>query len=138
MPHHPIAHTADIGFQVSAQTLEGLFAEAAAAFTDCLVEKRGALAVQERRTVRLEAQSFEELLVAWLEELLFLFETKGLIGVEFKVARCELKNFEAEVEGVEWDEKKQPLKTQIKAVTYHGLKIEKKPSGFTAQIILDV
>lgn len=136
--YQPIAHTADIGFQVSAPTLAGLFEEAAYAFTDCLVESAGKGAPPDSRRIRLEAESYEELLVGWLEELLFLFETKGWIGTAFKVENCDLKNFSARVDLCEWDENKQPLKTQIKAVTYHGLKIEKTPAGFSAQIILDV
>lgn len=137
MAIEPIAHTADIGFRVSAPTLASLFEEAAIAFTDCLVEK-GPGEVEKRQIIRLEADSFEELLVAWLEELLFLFETKGLVGIEFEVRRCALKNFEAEAGFREWDEKKEALKTQVKAVTYHGLQIRKIERGYEAQIILDV
>lgn len=138
MAYAPISHTADIGFQVSGPTLEGLFAEAALAFTDCLVEKGGSGESQTTQTIRLEAESFEELLVAWLEELLFLFETKGFIGVEFRVKHCGLKDFLAEVSLAEWDEQAEPLKTQVKAVTHHGLQIKKTEKGYEAQIILDV
>lgn len=138
MATRPISHTADIGFKISSATLGGLFEEAAAAFTDCLVEKGGLSVPKTRQTFRLEAASLEELLVTWLEELLFLFETKGLVGVTFDVKHCEIKNFEAEVGLMEWDEKDQPLKTQVKAVTYHGLQVKKTERGFEAQIILDV
>ena len=74
----------------------------------------------------------------WLEELLYLFETKNFVGHRFQVEKCDRNELKAAIEGVDWNEKEQPLKTQIKAVTYHGLEIQKTANGYETQVILDV
>lgn len=137
MFYQPISHTADIGFKVWGRTLEELFANAARALTDCLVEISDAASTQTV-FVQLTAESREELLVKWLEEVLYHFETESLIGLSFNVTRCEPADFRAAIHGIEWDPARQPLKTQIKAVTFHELEILKKGDQFEVQIILDV
>lgn len=137
MFYQPISHTADIGFKVWGKTLEELFSNAARALTDCLVEVSAEESTQTV-FVHLKAESLEELLVQWLEEVIFHFDTEGLIGIGFNVTKCALDDFRASIHGVEWDSARQPLKTQIKAVTFHELAIQKKGDQFEVQVILDV
>lgn len=137
MFYQPIPHTADIAFKVWGKTREELFANAARALTDCMVETCDGVATQTV-FVQLEAESFEELLVKWLSEVLYSFETQELVGLGFTVSCCELKLFKASIHGVKWEPAKQPLKTQIKAVTFHELKIEKNADRYEVQVILDV
>lgn len=137
MFYQPISHTADIGFRVWGKTLEELFANAARALTDCLVEVSDTQATQTV-FVQLTAENREELLVKWLEEVLYHFETESLLGLGFNVTCCELDRFKATIHGMEWNPTLQPLKTQIKAVTFHELEIVKKADQFEVQVILDV
>lgn len=137
MPYTFISHTADIGFRVWGKTLRELFQDAAKAVVASMMEV-GRETPKEEVSIELKASSLEELLVKWLEETLFLFETKNFVGLVFKIESCKPKNFRATIVGVDWDEKKQTLKTQIKAVTYHGLEIQKTEKGYEAQVILDV
>lgn len=137
MFYQPISHTADIGYKVWGKTLEELFSNAARALTDNLVEISDT-AADKTLFVQLTAESKEELLVKWLEEILFHFETENLIGLSFTVSKVDLKDFRATIHGIDWDPAKQPLKTQIKAVTFHEMEIKEKDGKFEVQVILDV
>lgn len=137
MFYQPISHTADIGFKVWGKTLEELFSNAARALTDQMIEVPDTEAKQTI-FVQLRADSLEELLVKWLEEVLFHFETSSLVGLGFTVSRCNLEDFRATIHGIEWDPTKHPLKTQIKAVTFHELSIHQREDQYEVQIILDV
>lgn len=138
MPFEPIAHTADIAFKIWGESLEELFSEGGKALTGAMVEIAGGCSPSQTKKIHLEAPSLEELFVKWLEEILFLFETEGFVGLEFDIQRCEPKKLEAVLKGMEWDETAQPLKTQIKAVTYHGLEIKRTSEGYETEVILDV
>ena len=79
-----VPHTADIAARLRGPTLPALFEAAAAAFTEALTDRTVVRATAERR-VELAAPDLEQLLVDWLEELLFLFETEGFLPGETDV-----------------------------------------------------
>lgn len=137
MFYQPIDHTADIGFKVWGKTLEELFSNAARALTDCLVEVSDT-AGDKTIFVQLSAESLEELLVKWLQEILYCFETQSFLGLSFNVTHADCKNFKASIHGIDWDPAIQSLKTQIKAVTFHEMAIKKIGDRYEVQIILDV
>lgn len=136
MSFKAISHTADIGFEVKGKTLPELFSESAKALTGCLIEISDESFTQTL-PVELTANSAEELLVRWLEEILFLFETKAFVGLIFDMA-VDQNQLKAIIRGREWEEEREHLKTQIKAVTFHGLEIKKTKTGYEATVILDV
>jgi SHS2 domain-containing protein len=72
--HRPLEHTADVGIEVDAPSRETLFAEAAVALADTLTASRAVRPALERE-VEVEAADDELLLVDFLSEVLFLFET---------------------------------------------------------------
>ena len=87
-------------------------------------------------TVKQQGQNREELFINWLNELLSLSSVKGLIFTGFKIKNLSDSSLEAEVSGVDIANYK-GIK-EIKAATYHGLKIEKTESGWLAEVIFDV
>lgn len=140
MGYRFVEHTADLGIEVWGESLDELFAEALVAFTDTLTEVER---VDEQRevTIELSAPGLEELLVAWLEELLFLYETEGLLCRRAEVAVVELPDgptLAAGAFGEVHDLDRQPLKTLVKAITYHRLAVTRKAGGYRAQVILDL
>ena len=142
MTKHPpgsfefIDHTADVGILVTAPTPEGMFETAALAFTE-LVTNVDSLNLRLERKFRLHEDDMEALLVAWLQELLYLLDTEDLIFGRFQV---DLQNFslEATAWGEVFDPEIHPMKTEIKAVTYHQLEVEKSHRGWQAQVIFDI
>ena len=143
MAYELLEHTADLGVVVTAPTLEGLYAEALRALTDCITEV-AAVAPREGRRIGLAAADRELLLVDWLGEALYLFETEGLV---FSAAEVELQGgredgaaarLEARLHGESFDSRRHPLKVQIKAVTYHGLEVRETEEGWRARVIFDI
>lgn len=132
-----IEHTADIGIEVQGPDLPGLFINAARGLVDFIVDVRE-VGEKQTRKISLDAGIREELLVKWLEEILYLFEVKDLIVVDFDIKKLENKKLEADVTCIPFSPKIQKPKHQIKAVTYHNLTIREERDRFSATIIFDI
>ncbi|MFA5090877.1 MAG: archease [Candidatus Omnitrophota bacterium] len=134
-----IEHTADIGIRVKGKDSEDLFKNAALAMFDIIAEKKDKARSESRQRkieVRQEAGSLEELLVNWLNELLSLSAAEELIFFNFQ--SLQLKNNKLKVEVIGRGFVDYIIKTEIKAATYCGLKLEQVYSGWQAEIIFDV
>ena len=136
-PYRRIAHTADLGMVVRGEDLTDLFTKAAWSFFDLMVETQHIDLVKERAIV-VEAPDREALLVAWLGELLYLFEVHRLVFGQFSIRSLTPTSLQASVWGEFYDLEKHRLKTAIKAVTYHQIHIWKKKGGWRARIIFDL
>ena len=140
MPWAVVEHTADVGIEVRAPTLESLFADAAAGFCDVITEA-ARLGEGEERAFAVEAPGLDLLLVAWLEELLFRFDTTGVLyprgeaSVEGHGGSWSLR---ARMRGERFDARRHPLKVQVKAITYHGLEAARDEHGWRARVIFDI
>jgi len=132
-----IPHTADIGVKAYGSDLKELFSNAAYAMFDIIADLDG-LTASTTRSIEARAENNEELLVAWLDELLYHFYTRQTIFFDFSIITLEPGIIRATVTGRELGENRNRLKTEIKAVTYHELKIEETNGGFSASIIFDV
>lgn len=132
-----IEHTADIGIKAYGKDLKDLFINAAYGMFDIIADLEG-LKPATSIKVELTAGNTEELLVAWLDELLYNFYTKNIIFADFKIIDLSDTSMKAEVFGKHIGDKKSRLKTEIKAATYHDLKIEEKSGTYEVQIIFDV
>jgi len=132
-----VDHTGDIGVRVFGETLSQLFEQAAQALTFILTDPE-TIAPKQTRKLVLEARTGEELLITWLNELVYLFDTEGLLFKEFTILTLGDHHLEAEARGEVFDEGRHPIKTTVKAATYHQLKIENRKGVWTAQVIFDL
>lgn len=132
-----IEHTADLGFKAYGETLEELFVHAAEAFFEALVAPES---VEERkeRSIKVGAEVLDNLMVSWLGELLYLYDTERLVFKRFQVKRIKDNQLEAIARGEVLDPARHEIKTGIKAVTYHQLYVKEAEGGWEAQVILDV
>lgn len=130
-------HTGDLGVRVFGGSLPQLFEQSAQALTFILTDP-DSLRVQESRKIRLEAKTDEELLITWLNELVYLFDTEGLLFKNYNVLSVHDHHLEALAQGESYDEGRHPIKTTVKAATYHQLKIENRQGVWTAQVIFDL
>lgn len=133
-------HTGDIGVDLEAPTLGGLFAAAAEAFTATLTELD---TVQPREThpVTLAAPSADLLLVEWLSELLYRFDVHRWLArsADLKVSPTgDRVQLEGSVTGEPFDPTRHPIHVLVKAVTYHGLHVTPTENGWTARVIFDI
>lgn len=114
-----------------------LFANAARGLFQLITELESIREVVERR-IGAQAPDQDALLVAWLNELVYLFDTKHLLFRRFQIVQCSRTNIRAKAYGEPVDPKRHEIKTGVKSATYHGLAIRKGKNGYTARIIFDV
>lgn len=143
MGYRFLSHTADTGVEAWAPTREELFAEALTAFTDTVTDV-GRVRPQLVRELEVAAPGLPDLMVEWLEELLYRFETEGILfaAAEVTVTADEeedLLTLTARARGEEYDPGRQPLKILVKAVTYHHLEVGEGADGsWRARVIFDI
>jgi len=130
-------HTADIGVRAYGKDLKELFENAAFAMFDIIADLEE-LSGDTVEHFELEADSREELLVSWLDELLYNFYTKQLIFYEFHVEELTENRLKAKAMARPVGANRNRLKTEIKAATYSDLNIKKSEGRFEVEIIFDV
>ncbi len=132
-----IEHTADIGIKVQGNNLGELFRNAALAMFDIMAEKKKP-GVKNRTEIKIEQKgdNLEELFVNWLNELLSLSAVKELIFSEFQINKVDNNTLQAIATGEGIADYR--VNTEIKAATYHQLKLEEAKTGWRAEVIFDV
>ena len=135
--YEQFSHTADIGVRVYGRTLKDLFDNAAFAMFDIIADLEG-LKGELVQDVELTASDQEELLIAWLDELLYNFYTKKIIFYKFDVDILSQDLLRAKAFGRSVSENPNRLKTEIKAATYYNLKIRKLDDYYQVDIVFDV
>ena len=132
-----IDHTADIGILAYGADMKQVFANAARGLFS-IITNLDSVAVKESRNIQVTAPDPEALLVQWLNELIYLFEAREILFNRFEITSITDTELSAKAFGEKINLAKHELKTQVKAVTYHMLKIEQYEVGFRAQVIFDV
>ena len=132
-----LEHTADERIAVRAPDLETLFARAAWAMVSIMADpERVENKISERVTV--SGRDRESLLVKWLSEINVRMQTQGRIYGRFDVKSMTSTGLEAQIGGEDVDVERHGVHTEIKAVTYHGLQVEKTHGSWEAHVIFDV
>jgi SHS2 domain-containing protein len=132
-----IDHTADVGIIAYGACVEELFSNAALALFSLITEPES---VEEKLHLDLEISSVDRdsLLVEWLNELIYLFDTKHILFSRFDIESLTHNQLKATCYGEDFDPMKHKIKMGVKAATYHMLKLDKNGDGCKAQIILDI
>jgi len=135
-----LEHTADIGIVAYGKTKREVFINAAKGMCEIIAGENKNLKENFYDKIKLEADNLEGLLFAWLNELLYIGETKLIILNKFKIKELSDFQIKAEVEGMKINPPFVKIEKEIKAVTYHRLEIKKdEESGlWRAQIIFDI
>ena len=132
-----LEHPADIGFEAFGSTREEVFANAARALFHLIVDLDS---VEPRRAVEVQLEGSDPagLLVNWLSELLYLNDAEGWLFSEFEVERLDDRSLAAQVRGEKFDRTRHRAKLQVKAITYHQLKLERTAEGWQARVYVDI
>jgi len=143
LPHNPmknyeiLEHTADIGIRVKSLTLEGLFKNAGLAITDLSAEKQKIQDPEKHKiVVTQKAANAEELFVNWLNELLSASAAEALIFEDIQISQINEQFVDAIAIGTAIRNYK--INLEIKAATYHQLKLQKTGLLWQAEVIFDV
>ena len=130
-------HTADIGIEAEASTREELFAEMARALFSLIVERFDAVETREEVAVDLPPDDDEYLLFDWLNELLYQFDTARLVFTQFEV-RFDDEGLHARAWGEPFDPARHGVGHEVKAITYHQLRVAKEGNLWKGRVIVDI
>jgi len=135
-----LEHTADIGIAAYGKTKREVFINAAKGMYNIITEDKREFKENFSHHIKLTAENLENLLVAWLSELLYLSETKLVVFNKFEIEELSDYQLTGKVFGKRIDQSGHKIKREIKAVTYHRLEVkEDKESGlWRAQVIFDI
>jgi len=130
--------TADAAFVAYGKDLDELFANAALAMFEVMVNTKKIQSKIERK-VEIEAEDLHGLLFGWLNKLLVFYGSDNLAFSKFNV-KIDVKNFKltAKCFGESIDPKRHETKTEVKACTYHKMEIKKINDKWMAQVIVDI
>jgi SHS2 domain-containing protein len=130
-------HTADVQVECRASTLDGLFAAAARSLYEIALQS-----VHDQKDESCEIELLtegmpdEEILIAWLQELLYLLDTRHFVAVTFDFGTRGGDRICVSLRGYRHDPHERA--TEIKAATYHDLSLEKQDGVYIALVIFDL
>jgi SHS2 domain-containing protein len=138
MKHFEILdHTADTGLTIYGEDLKALFAHAGEGFFHIITDLRKVKRRVEKR-VELRGESLDRLMVDWLGELLYLHDVDHLLFRRFDIESVGEEGLRAVAKGEHFQEGVHVIKTEVKAVTYHQIRVERRNGGWRARVIFDL
>jgi len=132
-----IEHTADLGIEVTASSLAGLFSTTGEALFALIADPKN-LEARDAIAVAAGGDGPEELLHAWLRELLAQFNLTGFVATRCEVRKITRERVEGIVTGEKLDLKRHRFYTEIKGVTYHDFRVWEENGSWRARVIFDV
>lgn len=134
MKYKLLEHTADAMIEVYGRDLGERFENAAYAMFDQITDLSKVRPTGELKVV-MSGETREQLLVDFLQELLFMHDTEDIVFSEFKI-KTDGKALEAIVKGEKFDEKRHTKRSIVKGVTYHRLEFNDSEGSLT--VLFDV
>jgi SHS2 domain-containing protein len=135
--HELFEHTADLGLRVRAADRDALFVEAAECLFSAIVEDPATVRPVQKIDIALEGSEIDFLLFDWLRDLLYHFDTQHLLLSKFEVHVTDA-GLTASAWGEPLDRARHNLEHEVKAITYHGLRVEKVGDDWQAEVIVDI
>lgn len=136
MSYRAIDVAGDIGLRAEGKTLEECFVNAGLGLYS-LITDINLIKPAQKSEISISEETLEDLLVSFLNELIFQFDAYGFIGREIKLELKE-KSLKAEVYGESFNPEKHERKLLVKAATYHNLVLKKENDYWIAEIIFDI
>jgi SHS2 domain-containing protein len=130
-------HTADLGIRVRAADVNSLFADAAMGLFAAVVDGLETIRLTESIQVAIDGTDFDYLLFDWLRELLFRLDADHMLFGRFEVTVSD-SGLKATAWGEPMDPARHVLSHEVKAITYHGLGVERDGDDWIAEFIVDI
>ena len=133
--------TADIAFEATGRDLRQLFAAAADATINVMIDNFDAIESREARQIELSNDNVEMLLFDFLQELIYFKDARRLL-LRARETQIDQKGetyfLKAKVAGERLDDTRHQQRADVKAVTLHGFSVEKYDGGWKAKVLLDI
>jgi SHS2 domain-containing protein len=129
---------ADCALEIHGRDLDDLFATAARALADVMVDP-DTVPRDVERALRLDARALDLLLHDWLSELIFLKDSERLVLPEAVVSvHVAPPLLTARLRGGRIDPARTALRADPKAVTFHQFALEPRGAGWYARVVIDI
>ena len=143
MSYKFLEHTGDTAVEIHAADEVELFRDGARALLDILVDQEHGKPVEKKKTLplRLEAEDAESLLVDYLNELIFLFDSRSFLCVDVDCEQVRIEKpsqIVATLRGESFDPERHHSLTEVKAATFHDMEIHKTPAGLWTTLVFDL
>jgi len=127
----------DTGIKAYGKTVSEAYANAGIGMYSLITDINS---VDEKESVEIElsGDSPEGVLVAYLNELIFRFDTHGFIGRSVEVRDLSGSGIRVIVHGEEFDPERHERRLLIKAATYHNIKVEQADSVWEVEVVFDI
>ncbi len=130
-------HTADVGIRAYGRDLKELFRNASKGLLEIFADT-SAIPREAEVEIEVEAPGLEELLVAWLEELIYQGETRGILFGGVEVWDVGENRVKGRAWGAPLEKSRELVRGEAKAVTYHMLQVRKEGEFWSSQVVVDV
>lgn len=130
-----LEHTADLRAECRADSFAGLLESAADALYAAALSRRHAAEAVERR-IALQGDAPEELLVRWLQELIFLLDAERFVAARVHFDDLREGRLEARLHGYLCPATERDA--EVKAATYHGMRVREDGGGWSVEVLFDL
>jgi SHS2 domain-containing protein len=137
MPYRLVEHTADVIVEAEGACCARAFEEAAAGMYAVIVPQ-GAIQAREWRTIEIEGDGLEDLLLGWLTELNYLTDTESLVFSAFQIERLETRHLTGRAGGEPFDPARHEGGLIVKGITRHLLQVRQEEERCLVTVTLDV
>lgn len=131
-----LEHPADIGIEAYGETLQEVFENAAAGLISIIAET-SKIQAGHRHHISIESTDVEHLLVRWMNEILYLCDAERFLLAKAEIKKITETSLRGFLFGEPYDSVKHELRMDVKAITYHQLKVQ-KTDHWTAKVFFDV
>lgn len=133
-----LEHTADVGIRAEAVDLPGVFEQATLGLLDIVGTWAPQREPEEQVELRVEADDVGALLVDWLGEVLYLGDSRDVVVTSLALSEVTDRRAGGRLGIAPRDDAAYEGGTQVKAITYHRLAVERSGRGWAATVYVDV
>ena len=92
----------------------------------------------EERFFKATGSDEAAIIVNWLNEILFFFDTEGMVFVEFEIESWNMDEVVGHARGERFDIDRHEFRTAVKAATYHQFESHQTSEGWEIRVFVDV
>ncbi|MDI6780248.1 MAG: archease [Bacteroidota bacterium] len=135
--HKILEHPADIGIEAYGSNLKAAFEQSAIALMSVILDSSN-INNTKSRLIEMFASDYEQLLVKWLSEVLYLYDGENFVVGGFEIETLTSNFLKAKVKGEKFNIIKHPTKLDVKAITYHQIIVQENEHGGLIRVYLDI
>jgi SHS2 domain-containing protein len=132
-----LEHPADMGIEAYGKNLKEAFEQSAIALLSIILDTSN-IEAAKIKLVEIHASDYEQLLVNWLTEILYLYDGDHYVAEKFEINTLTKEYLNATIGGEKFNNAKHPTKMDVKAITYHQILIQENEEGGLVRVFIDI